>query len=58
MLQVAVRRDEDIEVAFRFCQELAVAQLRPSELESGADFVVAQMLAQRPRNPLIEENAH
>ena len=58
MLQVTVGGHENVEVLLRPRQQLPIAQLRPAKLERRADFMAAQMLAQRFGNSLVEENAH
>ena len=56
--QVAIRGDEDMELRLRHSEKLAVAQLRPAELECRAYFMAVEMFAQRRWNALIEKHAH
>jgi hypothetical protein len=56
--QVPVGADENIEPAFSRSQEFAVAQTRPTELESGFDLMAGEMLPQRDRRALVEQNTH
>ena len=51
-------RDENMELRLCHSEKLAVAQLRPAELECRAYFMAVETVAQRRRNTLIEKDAH
>src|SRR3954452_4697197 len=53
VLEVAVRRYEDVEFLFGPRQQLAIAELGPAEVKGSADVMTAQMLAKRHGNTLI-----
>ena len=56
--EVAVGRDEEIELAFSRRKELTVTQRRPAELVRRCNLVAGKNRSEWGRGPLIEEDPH
>jgi hypothetical protein len=49
---------EGVELAFRYAEQLPIAELRPGHLIDGYHRVISKCAAQRCRRPLIKQYSH
>src|SRR5438477_6563676 len=58
MLQILIRRDEDLKPLLGLAQQVAVLKIRPPQFERRGDFVGRESVTQRGWRTLIKENTH
>lgn len=58
MLEVGIRRDEEVKHWLGPSEQFTIAQRSPPLLESSLHFVAGQVVAQWGGDALIEEDAH